>query len=90
MAGCCPAEFFGRQHCSVHLYGELKMKKRFTLLLLSLFFSFSAITVTAHHEPATNKDGSIVTGVLTASFDPFGSPGGERYLHFLPIWVFRN
>ena len=49
------------------------MKKRFTLLLLSLFLLILCMTVTAHHEPATNKDGSIVTDVLTASFDPFGS-----------------
>ncbi len=49
------------------------MNKRVTLLFLSLFFSFTAINVYAHDEPATNKDGSIVTGVLTASFDPVGN-----------------
>ena len=49
------------------------MNKRVTLLFLSLFFSLTAFNVYAHDEPATNKDGSIVTGVLTASFDPVGN-----------------
>ena len=51
------------------------MKKCLILLLLLVAFSFAAINVSAHHEPATNKDGTIVTNVLTASFDPFGSSG---------------
>ena len=46
------------------------MNKRLILLLLLVTFSFAAINVNAHHEPATNKDGTIVTNVLTASFDP--------------------
>jgi len=50
------------------------MNKRLILLLLSLFFSLYTFNVVAHHEPATNKDGSVVTGVLTASFDPVGDP----------------
>ena len=52
------------------------MKNRFTLLFLSLFFSFTAINVYAHEDGVwdgvKNKDGSYVTGVLTASFDPSG------------------
>ncbi|MBT8075068.1 MAG: hypothetical protein KJN61_01245, partial [Gammaproteobacteria bacterium] len=49
------------------------MNQRLTLIFLALFLSlFAVVTVNAHHEPATNKDGSIVTGVLTASFDPIG------------------
>lgn len=51
------------------------MKTRLALLILSLFFSLTAINVYAHHGPATNKDGSIITGVLTASFNPFPQPG---------------
>jgi len=44
------------------------MKKRLLLLLL---LSFSITTaVAAPVPPATNKDGSIVTDVLTAGFDP--------------------
>jgi pimeloyl-ACP methyl ester carboxylesterase len=50
------------------------MNQRLTLLLLSLFLSLFAISVNAHQEPATNKDGSVVTGVLTASFNPIASP----------------
>ena len=53
------------------------MKKCLILLLLLLTFSFAAVNVSAHHEPATNKDGSIVTNVLTASFDPFGQSSGR-------------
>jgi len=48
------------------------MKKCLILLFLLLTFSFAALNVNAHEEPATNKDGSVVTGVLTASFDPQG------------------
>jgi hypothetical protein len=51
------------------------MNQRLTLILLSLFLSLFAISVNALQEPATNKDGSIVTGVLTASFDPAGFNG---------------
>jgi hypothetical protein len=44
------------------------MNKRLILLLL---LSFSIATaVAAPAPPATNKDGSIVTGVLTAGYDP--------------------
>jgi pimeloyl-ACP methyl ester carboxylesterase len=53
------------------------MKMRLVLPLLSLFLLFFTINVSAHHEPATNKDGSIVTNVLTASFDPFGQSSGR-------------
>ncbi|MFC1701246.1 hypothetical protein ACFL1J_00625 [Pseudomonadota bacterium] len=57
------------------------MKNRFTLLLLSLFFSFTTINVYAHDDGVDtgvfNKDGSYVTGVLTASFDPFGQSSGR-------------
>ena len=60
------------------------MKNRLTLLLLSLAFSFAAINVNAHHEPATNKDGSVVTGVLTASFDPFGKQSRWRAVSPFP------
>ena len=49
------------------------MKTRVTLLFLSLLFALVTVTAFAHDEPATNKDGSIVTGVLTASFDPVGN-----------------
>jgi len=48
------------------------MKKRLVLLLLSLLFSLTAMNVWAHDAGATNKDGSVVTGILTASFDPSG------------------
>ena len=41
------------------------MNKRLILLLLSLF----AMNVYAQTGPVFNKDGSVVTGVLTASFD---------------------
>ena len=60
------------------------MKNRFTLLLLSLLFSFTAVNVNAHDEWAKNKDGSVVTGVLTASWDPFGlfNPEGTPYSPF--------
>jgi hypothetical protein len=58
------------------------MNKRVTLLLLSLFLSLIAINGFAHQEGATNKDGSIVTGVLTASFDPFGQSSGRAVLPF--------
>lgn len=53
------------------------MKMRLALPLLSLFLLLFSINVSAHHEPATNKDGSIVTNVLTASFDPFGQSSGR-------------
>ena len=42
------------------------MNKRLVFLLL-LVISFNV------DAQALNKDGSVVTGVLTASFDPFGS-----------------
>lgn len=64
------------------------MKNRFTLLFLSLFFSFTAINVYAHEDGVwdgvKNKDGSYVTGVLTASFDPFGlfNPEEKPYAPF--------
>ena len=53
------------------------MNKRLVLLLLSLFLSLAAVNAYAHQEPATNKDGSVVTNVLTASFDPFGQSSGR-------------
>ena len=49
------------------------MNKRLILLLLSLF----VISFNAQSGPALNKDGSIVTGVLTASFDPRASKSAE-------------
>jgi len=58
------------------------MTKRLILLLLSLFLSLYAISVNAHHGPATNKDGSVVTGVLTASFNPIESPGVPAVVPF--------
>ena len=58
------------------------MKKCLTLLLLLVAISFAAINVNAHHEPATNKDGTIVTNVLTASFDPFGQSSGRAVTPF--------
>ena len=45
------------------------MNKRLILLLLTLF----AFNLNAQYGPALNKDGSIVTGVLTARFDPSNS-----------------
>ena len=58
------------------------MNKRFILLYLSLFLSLYTININAHHEPATNKDGSVVTNVLTASFDPFGQFSGRAVTPF--------
>ncbi|MGB7452467.1 MAG: hypothetical protein WBM36_10105, partial [Lysobacterales bacterium] len=58
------------------------MKKRLVLPLLSIFLLLFAVFANAHHEPATNKDGSVVTGVLTASFNPFPSPGVEATVPF--------
>ena len=42
------------------------MNKRLILLFLSL----CVFSSNAQSDPALNKDGSVVTGVLTASFDP--------------------
>ena len=58
------------------------MNQRLTLILLSLFLSLFAISVNAHQEPATNKDGSVVTGVLTASFNPIASPSVPAVVPF--------
>jgi len=62
------------------------MNKRFILLFLSLFFSLTTFNIYAHQdgvwEGARNKDGSVVTGVLTASFDPFGQSSGRPVLPF--------
>ncbi len=44
------------------------MIKRLILLLLTTFFVSNALA--APTEPARNKDGSVITGVLTADFDP--------------------
>jgi len=55
------------------------MKKRLVLPLLSILLLLFTINVSAHHEPATNKDGSIVTNVLSASFDPQGLFGLQAY-----------
>jgi len=56
------------------------MNKRLILLLL---LSFSITTAVAAPAPgATNKDGSIVTGVLTASFDPQATFSGRNVLPF--------
>lgn len=44
------------------------MLKRTALLLLLVLLSFNALAIPT--VPATNKDGSIVTGVLTAAYDP--------------------
>ena len=46
------------------------MIKRLTLLLFTVFFAINVLA--APVEPARNKDGSIVTGVLTADFNPSG------------------
>jgi len=46
------------------------MNKRLILLLLSSFFAINVLA--APVETPTNKDGSVVTGVLTADFDPSG------------------
>jgi pimeloyl-ACP methyl ester carboxylesterase len=69
-------------HCFVLLHGDLKMKKRLALLILSLLFSITAMNVWAHEEWAKNKDGSVVTNVLTASFDPFGQSSGRAVTPF--------
>jgi len=47
------------------------MNKRLLLLLLSSFFVINVLA--APVELPTNKDGSIITGVLTADFDPSGA-----------------
>lgn len=44
------------------------MTKRIALPLLLILLSFNAIAFPT--SPALNKDGSVVTGVLTASYDP--------------------
>jgi len=62
--------------------GNYKMNKRLSLLFLSLFLFIFTITANAHHGPATNKDGSIVTGVLTASYNPLEAPGVPAVLPF--------
>ena len=49
------------------------MNKRLILLFISLFYTLFAVSVYAHPGPALNKDGSVVNGILTASFDPFAS-----------------
>ncbi|HSM68809.1 MAG TPA: hypothetical protein VK830_03770, partial [Xanthomonadales bacterium] len=48
------------------------MKIRITLLLLSLFITsaYAHDPSVSNAGPALNKDGSIVTGILTAAFDP--------------------
>lgn len=58
------------------------MKNRLALLILSMLFSITAMNVWAHEEWAKNKDGSVVTNVLTASFDPFGQSSGRPVLPF--------
>jgi len=64
------------------------MKKHLILLSLSLFLSLTTINVYAHQdgvdEGVFNKDGSYVTGVLTASFDPFGSSSSPPGIVSLP------
>lgn len=44
----------------------------------------------AQQGPATNKDGSIVSGVLTASFDPAGSFSGKAVLPFPSSFLFTG
>jgi hypothetical protein len=46
------------------------MTKRTVLPLLLIFLSFNAFAFPT--SPALNKDGSVVTGVLTASYNPLG------------------
>ena len=54
------------------------MNKRLILLLLSSFFAINVLA--APVETPTNKDGSIVTGVLTAGYDPLNTKGlGEVF-----------
>ena len=54
------------------------MIKRLILLLLSL----CVFSINVQSDPALNKDGSIVTGVLTASFDPQGAFSASPILPF--------
>ena len=77
-----PPKFSDGDKLLCTLYGELKMNKRFILPFLLFFFSLVAINVQAHQQGATNKDGSVVTGVLTASFDPFGQSSGRAVTPF--------
>lgn len=51
------------------------MNKLLTTILICLFPLLIPTTALAQYGPALNKDGSYVTGVLTASFDPRGSFG---------------
>lgn len=44
------------------------MNKRLILVLFTLLFSVNALA--EHNPPPTNKDGSVVTGLLTANFNP--------------------
>ena len=54
------------------------MNKRLILLLVSLF----TININALADPALNKDGSPVTGILVAGFDPQGSVRPESVFPF--------
>lgn len=70
-------------NCSVHLYGDLKMKKSLTLLFLSLFCALTSFSVFAVPvDYPTNKDGSTITGILTASYDPQGTFSAEAVIPF--------
>jgi hypothetical protein len=50
--------------------------------LILLLLALCVFGTNARSDPALNKDGSIVTGVLTASFDPLGTFSGRAVLPF--------
>lgn len=64
------------------------MNKFLTAILLCLL----PLSVFAQYGPALNKDGSVVTGVLTASFDPGGSfsASGQPVLPFPTSLLFTG
>ncbi len=51
------------------------MNKRLILILFTLLFTGNVFATECCDLRAYNKDGSVVTGVLTAGFDPLGYRG---------------
>ncbi len=62
------------------------MNRTLSFILICLL----PLSTFAHPGPATNKDGSIVSGVLTASFDPKGTFSGKAVLPFPTSLLFTG